>query len=483
MGVLRLAAEVGHLGFFRFLRFLGLFDFRRLCAFLGMGMLLLLADQCISFIIAAFPMGVLRLAAEVAHLGFFRFFGFHGFLRLPVGGTFLGMGVLLHSTGELPGAVAAGTVGMTFLRIGAGQCLGVQGDRNRPKAGAGMLMGQNLTSPADHIAAVIEAAFRVRMEDYLPSFANQHRLQRLRSLIRLPANQNLLPLVATVRMFMGGLLHLAAGLLPVGRIAALPMDVALGFLLITEQASLFIAVAFSMGVALAFGNFTHQSRAIRVAFLRMDMARLRRLRADQTALLQGVAILRMDMGRRCLREEIAGVPMSVGADLGQRAPKGAVFVPAGIIMVMYNEIGIAAHRTAASVIAPSGMTVDAQRIRRAHQSLLLLGSHLGIARVGMGMLRKDTLTFHRDGRKDQRVGDAEHHHRRQAGYHLMPVSFYPILLRVFLCIQLHIAVTILYDLSPPKSGKNCRYGDTAGRYSGMKARDTSKAEKTLFILI
>ena len=238
---------------------------------------------------------------------------------------------------------------------------------------------------------------------------------------------------------------------------------ALGFLQTANQASRFVIAAIPVGMALAFGGHAHQGSSFTVTIFGMDMLGLRGLRADQRAPLQGIAILRMDMYRLNLREEIAGFPMGVGADLGQRAPKGAVFVPAGGmgttliyaaggIMVVNHEVGIAAHRITASIIAPSGMPVDSQSIRGAHRSQLLHLGHLGVAFIGMGMLRKNALTFHRDGREDQRVGDTEHHHCRQAGYHLMPASFYPIRPCIFLSIHLHIAVTILYDLNTLRSG-------------------------------
>ena len=443
MGMLRLAAEVS---FFGFLRFLGFFRFLSLCALLGMGMLLQLAGQRAGFVIAASLMGMLRLAAEVGFFGLFRF------LRLPVGGAFLGMGVLLLAAGKLPGAIAAGAVDMVFLRIGAGQRLGIQRHRNHSKAGVGMLMGQNLGLSANQIARAIEAGRRVLMQRDFPSFTDQHRLGWLLFHLRLLTDQDLLPLVALVRVRMGRFLRLAASQLPGNLIAAFAVDMALGFLQTANQASRFVIAAIPVGMALAFGGHAHQGGSFTVTIFGMDMLGLRGLRADQRAPLQGIAILRMDMYRLNLREEIAGFPMGVGADLGQRAPKGAVFVPAGSIMVVNHEVGIAAHRITASIIAPSGMPVDSQSIRGAHRSQLLHLGHLGVAFIGMGMLRKNALTFHRDGREDQRIGDTEHHHCRQAGYHLMPASFYPIRPCIFLSIQLHIAVTILYDLNAPRSG-------------------------------
>ena len=323
--------------------------------------------------------------------------------------------MLLQATGQLPGAVAQGGVGVGFvLGKGTGQGLGIHRLLNRFKAGVRVLMLQNLCPAANQIAVGVIAA-RV--------FLVLIRLMGVENDLLLPAGQNrragfrgqaagkhLVPRIAVIRMHMGRFLGLTAG-----------------------QFSRYRIAAFSMLMIF----FTDQRRRLRIAVIRMHMGRFRGLRTDQFSTLHGVAFVRMGMGFRLYA---AGVRVLVRFHLRKRTQEMIVRVIARRIVMVDHGI----------------------RLDRTVQTPFLPGGHLGIAGIRMCVLRNLALLFQCDGWQNESVGRAEHNHCRQTGHDLIPALFSPVRAGISLSIPqdpfIHPATSsILFQFSESAKGENPEY--------------------------
>ena len=359
--------------------------------------------------------------------------GLHIRFRIGVAGG--GMGMLLLLTDQQPGAVAKLRVPVAFsllqmagqvsfliiafravgvgalpLRDPAGEGFGIRGHLHRLKAGVGMLMGQDLGPAADQASAFVITVCGMLMEDDLLPSAAQHRLRRLRfhRLVRQAADQGLGPLVAFVGVLVGRLLRHAADDFPGNGIAPVAMVVAGGFLQRAGKLAVFIIAAFSMAVSVPFLLTAGQIPGLRIAFLRVQVQRLRGLGADQLSPLPGIARLRMDVGRLRLGNGIAVLTVDMGADLRQSAAQVSVAVITGRIMVVQHNIRLRECR-----VFPI-----------AHQHPLLLSGHPDVAlhRVGMLLHPAEGGFLQRNGRQNQGIDRAEHHHTGHAGHHPVPAS-------------------------------------------------------------
>ena len=328
--------------------------------------------------------------------------------------------MLLQATGQLPGAVAQGGVGVGFiLRKRTGQGFGVHRFRNRFEAGARVLVLHNLGFPADQILplGVIAAPVLLRnkglvgMQLNFIFFAGQHRLSRFRGLI---ACQNLIPGITFVRVLMGRF-----------------------FLLTTDRIAVIAIAVFPVCMAGAFRHSAHQIGGFLIAGFGMDMLGHCGLGAGQFPPLPCITGICMGMDfRNC----IAAVRVPVRLKLRQHTHKTSVFVPAGGIMLVNHSI----------------------RFHLAGQNAFFPGGHLGIAEIRMCVLRNLALLFQCDGWQNEGVGRAEHNHCRQTGHDLIPAPFSPVRAGISLSIPqdpfIHPATSsILFQFSESAKGENPEY--------------------------
>ena len=188
--------------------------------------------------------------------------------------------------------------------------------------------------------------------------------------------------------------------------------------------------------------FTDQRGRLRVTVIRMRMGRFRRFRADQFTPFHGVAFVRMGMSLRRLR--IAAFRMLVDPDLRQWAPERPAFVIAGRIMLVNHKVRIPAAQIPFAVIAGIIMLVEIQRLLIADRHCLFHRQHLGIAFLGMGVFRNLTGSlFHGDGREDQCINRAEHHHAGKTGHNPAPARSLLFSCRIFPCPLFHAAISCL----------------------------------------
>ena len=225
-----------------------------------------------------------------------------------------------------------------------------------------------------------------------------------------------------------------------------------------DDLPVFVHAAFVVLMAGAFLQTTDKNGGLGIAGIRMDM-----LLAGQRSLLQGIAGIGMGMYffNCLLRLDITAAGMLVCFNLGKRTPQVSVFIVAGGIVTVNHKIGVSTGQIPVRVIAAGGVLMNRQRLRAAHGSRLFHGCDLGIAGLGVGMLRDVALLLHGDGREDQRIGGTEYHHCRQAGHHLIPAFFSQMCFCIFLCalqrILRHVSVTVLPD-SASRSPTGARPG-------------------------
>ena len=332
----------------------------------AVGVLLQRADQLPIFIPAGFLVGMDFLAAED---------------RLLRPSAFLTVCMLLHAAGAFPGAIAPGGMDMIRVCVGAGQGSGVHRLLHRFKASFGVLMLHDLRFSADERFPVGIIAARIFFR-YVGLVGVENDLLLPAGQLRragcggFAAGEHLVPLVAAVGMGMGRFLGKAADQFPLNLIAALA-----------------VLVVFP----------ADQHGGLSIARVRMPVRRLCRFRADALAALLCVAGIRVAV---YLRHRVTGIRVPVGFHLRKRTPEIALRVIAGGIVPVHHHI----------------------RLYRTDRIPFLPGGHLGIAGIRMGVLRNLTLLFQCDGRQNEGVGRAEHHHRRQAGDSPVPERFPPMCL-------------------------------------------------------
>ena len=183
-----------------------------------------------------------------------------------------------------------------------------------------------------------------------------------------------------------------------------------------------------MGMAPGFFQSTHQIPPGH-AHIRMDMSLNFRLFANQFPKGDSIAGILVLMLRL-----IAVLFVLVFLDLRKQAHQSAIFIIAGVRMLMDHKIRQSANKLLVFITTFFRMFVNFQGVVVACQTGNLPGGKLDIAAVGMGVLLQPTeRMFHGDRRKDQSVRGAEHndtgHHPNDPAPDVLPF----ILLCILLC--------------------------------------------------